>query len=285
MCAPLIVRGSTVGALSVMSSEPQRYGGADIRLLEDVAHRAALAVDNARLFRKEKQAAELRRDLVTVVAHDLKNPLNAVTMAAALLAKSAAATPEGERARRQTGIISRSADRMNRLIHDLLDVSAIDAGRFELDCQPHAVGSLVTYALESVAPLAVEKQLILQRALPPDVEALAVACDRERVVQVFTNLVGNAVKYTEPGGSITVTAARTAAAISFTVADTGPGIAAEHLPHVFDRFWRVRGTKRDGTGLGLWIVKGLVEAHGGQVAVDTAVGAGSRFSFTLPLAP
>jgi PAS domain S-box-containing protein len=284
MCAPLIVRGNTVGALSVMSSEPQRYGAADVRLLEDVAHRAALAVDNARLYRREKQAAELRRDLVTVVAHDLKNPLNAVTMAAALLAKSASATPEGERARRQTGIISRSADRMNRLIHDLLDVSAIDAGRFELDCQPQAVGPLVTYALESVAPLAVEKQLTLARALPPELEALAVACDRERVVQVFANLVGNAVKFTEPGGSITVSALRSSEAVSFMVADTGPGIAAEHVPFLFDRFWRVRGAKRDGTGLGLWIVKGLVEAHGGQVAVDTTVGTGSIFSFTLPLA-
>ena len=94
-------------------------------------------------------------------------------------------------------------------------------------------------------------------------------------MQVFSNLVGNAIKFTEPGGRVTVSAQRVdGGAVSFAVADTGPGIADEHLPHLFDRFWRVRGRKRDGTGLGLWIVKGLVEAHGGTVAVDTTVGRG-----------
>ncbi|HEY2747205.1 MAG TPA: histidine kinase dimerization/phospho-acceptor domain-containing protein, partial [Polyangia bacterium] len=163
MCAPLFVRGNTVGALSVMSSDAQRYAQADLRLLEDVAHRAALAVDNARIYQREKLAAELRRDLVAVVAHDLKNPLNAITMAAALVGKAATAGAAGERARRQTGIIARSAARMNRLIHDLLDVSAIDTGRFELERQPHGVGTLVTYALESVTALVAEKQLTLLR--------------------------------------------------------------------------------------------------------------------------
>ncbi|HXU73649.1 MAG TPA: ATP-binding protein [Polyangia bacterium] len=285
LCAPLTVRGAIVGALSVMSSEPRRYGADELRLLEDVAHRAALAVDNARLFRHEKHAAEVRRDLVAVVAHDLKNPLNAVTMASTLLGKNATVGPEGERTRRQAGIITRSAERMNRLIHDLLDVSAIDAGRLELDCQPHPVGPLVSDVLDAVSAAAGEKQLHLARVLPSEVEALAVVCDRERLVQVLANLVGNAVKFTDPGGNVTLSAERRNGAVAFSVADTGPGIAAEHVPHLFDRFWRVRGPRRDGTGLGLWIVKGLVEAHGGQVAVDTTVGAGSVFSFTLPLAP
>ncbi|HEX9104315.1 MAG TPA: GAF domain-containing sensor histidine kinase, partial [Polyangia bacterium] len=285
ICAPLVVRGVTVGALTIMSCDPHRYGDDELRLLEDVAHRAALAVDNARVFRRAQQAAEMRRDLVAVVAHDLKNPLNAVAMAAALLAKSAAHGAEGERARRQTGIIARSTDRMNRLIHDLLDVSAIDAGRLELERQAHRVGPLVAEALEAMAPMAQEKHLTLERAVAADVEPLAALCDRDRLVQVFSNLVGNAIKYTDAGGRITVSAARDGEAIAFAVADTGPGIAEEHLPHLFDRFWRVRGKRRDGTGLGLWIVKGLVEAHGGRVSVDTRLGAGARFSFTVPLAP
>ncbi|MCA1665216.1 MAG: response regulator, partial [Myxococcales bacterium] len=156
ICAPLVIRGVILGTLSCMSSEENRYGDDELHLLEDVAHRAALAVDNARTFRRAQQAAETRRDLVAVVAHDLKNPLNAITMAAALLSKSAAAGSDGDRARRQSGMITRAADRMNRLIHDLLDVSAIDAGRLALDVQAHRVGPLVSEALESMAPMAQE---------------------------------------------------------------------------------------------------------------------------------
>jgi len=237
------------------------------------------------VFRRAQLAAEMRRDLVAVVAHDLKNPLNAVAMAAALLSKGSPPGPEGDRARRQTGIITRATDRMNRLIHDLLDVSAIDAGRLDIDRQAHRVGPLVVEALESMAPMAQEKQLTLEHAIAAEVEVLSALCDRERLVQIFSNLVGNAIKFTDAGGRIVVSAERDGDAITFCVADNGPGIAAEHLPHLFDRFWRVRGRKRDGTGLGLWIVKGLVEAHGGRVSVDTTVGVGSRFSFTVPLAP
>ncbi len=285
LCAPLVARGVTIGALSLMASDPRRYGDDELRLLEDVAHRAALAVDNARVFRRAQHAAEVRRDLVAVVAHDLKNPLNAVAMAAALLSKGATPGPEGDRARRQTGIIARATDRMNRLIHDLLDVSAIDAGRLAIDRQAHRVGTIVAEAVEAMAPMAQEKQLTLERTIDAAVETLAVLCDRDRLVQIFSNLVGNAIKFTDAGGRIVVSAARDGDSVAFAVRDNGPGIAAEHLPHLFDRFWRVRGRKRDGTGLGLWIVKGLVEAHGGEVSVETGVGAGSRFSFTVPLAP
>jgi PAS domain S-box-containing protein len=283
--APLFLRGATVGSLTVMSAQPQRYGDEELRLLEDVAHRAALAVDNARVYRRAREAADLRRDLVAVVAHDLKNPLNAVTMAAALLSRGAPTGADGERARRQTDIITRASDRMNRLIHDLLDVSAIDAGRLELEKQPNAIGTLVSEALETMAPLAHENQLSVEAALAPEIESLPLSADRDRLLQVFSNLIGNAIKFTEPGGRITVSAQRVGGAVRFAVADTGPGIADEHLPHVFDRYWRIRGRKREGTGLGLWIVKGLVEAHGGRVAVDTKVGTGSTFSFTIPLDP
>jgi PAS domain S-box-containing protein len=284
LCAPLTIRGQTIGALTVASHQPHRYGGDDLKLLEDLAHRAAIAVDNAGAYRRAAEAAELRRDLVAVVAHDLKNPLNAVTMAAALLSKGAAAGPEGDRARRQSSIIARASDRMNRLIHDLLDVSAIDAGRMDLETQSHAVGALLVEVVDAMAPLAQEKRLTLERKVAPEDEALAVSGDRERILQVFSNLVGNGVKFTEPGGRVTLSATRRGAMVEFAVSDTGSGIDPEHLPHVFDRYWRVRGRRRDGTGLGLWIVKGLVEAHGGEVSVDTTPGSGSTFRFTLPLA-
>jgi len=285
ICAPLVVRGVTVGALSVMSAQPERYSDDDLRLLEEVSHRAALAVDNARVYRQAQQAAELRRDLVAVVAHDLKNPLNAIAMAATLLSKGAAPGSEGDRARRQSLIVTRATERMNRLIHDLLDVSAIDAGRLEIEKSGCPVGPLVADALEAMQPLAQEKQVTLEREVGADVEALSVVCDRERVLQVFSNLVGNAIKFSDAGRRVRVAAERDGDSVRFAVGDEGPGIAPEHLPHLFDHFWRVRGRKRDGTGLGLWIVKGLVEAHGGRVSVDTKPGAGSTFSFTLPLAP
>jgi signal transduction histidine kinase len=285
ICAPLSLRGEVLGALTVVSAQPQRYGDAELRLLEDVANRAALAVDNARVFGAAQVAAEVRRDLVAVVAHDLKNPLNAVAMAAALLSKAAPPGADGERARKQSAIISRATERMNRLIHDLLDVSAIDAGRLDLERTPQRVGALVAEAVEALAPLAHEKQLTLERAVAADVAELAVAADRDRVLQIFSNLIGNAIKFTDAGGRVTVSAARAGDVVQFAIADTGPGIPDEHLPHIFDRFWRMRGKKRDGTGLGLWIVKGLVEAHRGSVSVDTRIGTGSTFSFTLPVAP
>jgi signal transduction histidine kinase len=172
---------------------------------------------------------------------------------------------------------------MNRLIHDLLDISALDAGRLELERQPLGVPALLQEALESMAELAQEKPATVERELAPADEALEVDGDRDRLLQVFSNLIGNAIKFGEPGGRVVVRAQRRPGAIEFSVADGGPGIAPEHLPHLFDRFWRVRGRQRDGTGLGLWIVKGLVEAHGGRVSVATELGKGSTFSFTLPL--
>jgi PAS domain S-box-containing protein len=285
MSAPLVTRGRTFGVLSVMSGQPNRYGPADLQLLQDLADRAALALDNARTFRHAEEASELRRDLVAVEAHDLKNPLNAIAMAAALLAKNAVAGPDGDRARRQSSIVARAAERMNRLIHDLLDVSGIDAGRLDLDRQPVRAAALIGEAVDAFAPMAQDKQLALAKALPPAAAELAVLGDRERILQIFSNLIGNAFKFTPAGGCVTVGADPGAGQIRFFVTDTGPGIAPEHLPHVFDRFWRMRKQTREGTGLGLWIVKGLVEAHGGQVAVDTAPGQGATFSFTLPLAP
>ena len=282
LTVPLTARGETFGALTCVSGQSRRYADDDLHLLEDFAHRAALAVDNARLYRRAAEAAELRRDLVAVVAHDLKNPLNAITMAAALLSRGAPAGADGDRARRQAQIVSRATERMNRLIHDLLDVSAIDAGRMDLDRQPLAIAALLAEAVDALTPMAQQKQLTLVRQLTD--QTLTVLGDRERLLQVLGNLVGNAIKFTEPGGRITVSAERAGEMAELSVGDSGPGIAAEHLPHVFDRFWRMRSASRQGTGLGLWIVKGLVEAHGGAVSVDTEVGKGSRFRFTVPLA-
>jgi PAS domain S-box-containing protein len=283
MTAPLIARGQPFGALTVMSGRLRRYEPADLSLLQDLAHRAALAIDNARVLQEAQEAAELRRDLVAVVAHDLKNPLNAIAMAGSLLSRQATAGADGDRARRQSAIITRASDRMNRLIHDLLDVSAIDAGRLELDRQRIGLGSLVSEALETIAPLAQERAIKLVREVDGIDEELELVADRERLLQVFSNLLGNAIKFSEDGGQVTLRGGRGGLGAEFAVSDSGCGIAPEHVPHVFDRYWRLRNQTRSGTGLGLSIVKGIVDAHGGTVSVDTAPGRGSRFVFSVPL--
>ncbi len=284
MTAPLTARGQTFGALTVLSGRLRRYEPAELSLLQDLAHRAALAIDNARVLQEAQEAAELRRDLVAVVAHDLKNPLNAIAMAGSLLSRQAAPGADGERARRQSSIITRASERMNRLIHDLLDVSAIDAGRIELDRQRIGLGSLMTEALESIAPLAQERSITLVRQLDAADEQLELLADRERLLQVFANLLGNAIKFTDEGGHVTLRGGRGGLGVEVAVIDTGCGIAPEHVPHVFDRYWRLRNQNRSGTGLGLSIVKGILDAHGGTVSVDTAPGRGSTFVFSIPLA-
>jgi PAS domain S-box-containing protein len=282
LTTPLLVRGQVVGAITVAAREVRGDGADALALLADLAQRAALAVDNARVYQAAQAASDLRRDLLAVVAHDLKNPLNAISMAAALLARSAA--PDNDRQRRQANIVARAADRMNRLIHDLLDVNAIDAGRMELEPAPVALGPLLQEALEAMAPLAQEKSIVLERNIAPGDEGVEVRADRERLLQVFSNLVGNAIKYVPEHGHIRISACRRGAdRVELAVTDDGPGIAPEHLPHIFDRYWRVRTSAREGTGLGLSIVKGIVEAHGGTVAVDTAPGRGATFAVTLPL--
>jgi signal transduction histidine kinase len=281
--APLAARGHALGALALVTATPGHFGSDDLHLAEDLAHAAALAVDNARVFRQAQRAAEVRKELVAVVAHDLKNPLNAIGMASALLTRHARTLPDGERIERQSAIITRAAERMDRLIHDLLDVAAIDAGALTMERQRVNVCLLINEAHDAMAQLAQDKQLILERELPsPELHVLG---DRERLLQALSNLVGNAVKFTPSGGRVTLRALLAGEEVRFYVADTGPGIAPEDMVHLFDRFWRVRERRRDGTGLGLSIVKGIVEAHGGRVAVDTLVGRGASFHFSLPLAP
>ncbi|HEX4459685.1 MAG TPA: ATP-binding protein [Polyangia bacterium] len=284
MTAPLTARGQTFGALTVLSGRLRRYEPADLALLRDLAHRAALAIDNARVLQQAEEAAELRRDLVAIVAHDLKNPLNAIGMAGSLLSRQAAPGADGDRARRQSSIITRACERMNRLIHDLLDVSAIDAGRLELDRQRIGLGGLMTEALEAIAPLAQERSIALVRQIDASDEELEVLADRERLLQVLANLLGNAVKFTDEGGTVMLRGGRGALGLEVAVSDTGCGIAPEHVPHVFDRYWRVGTQNRAGTGLGLSIVKGIIDAHGGMVSVDTTPGRGSTFTFSIPLA-
>jgi signal transduction histidine kinase len=183
---------------------------------------------------------------------------------------------------KQLNMIRRAGARMSRLVQDLLNVAQIEAGRLSIEARPTDVASLVVETAETLASLAAERscrlEVDLERNLPT---ALA---DPARIVQVLANLVGNAIKFTPAGGQIVVGAKRVHDKLLCSVADTGPGIPEEQLPHIFDRFWQAKRTDRRGVGLGLAITKGIVEAHGQSVWAVSSVGIGSTFYFTLPLA-
>ena len=178
--------------------------------------------------------------------------------------------------------IRRASDRMSRLIDDLLDIERIEQHRLPLERRGHEASSLVHHLFESLEPLASEKSITMH-ADTDRARVVEVLCDRDRIHQVFENLVGNAIKFAPPGGSLWIRAEATADHVVFAIADDGPGIAPERLAHVFDRYWQAKETAHLGTGLGLAIAKGIVEAHGGRIWVESEVGKGSTFFFTLPV--
>jgi signal transduction histidine kinase len=234
------------------------------------------------LFRAEQDAKRARDDLVAIVSHDLRNPVHTINMAASFLLEIAPANDRRVQARRQLEVIQRSANRANRLIKDLLDIAKIQAGGLAVDPVAVEVKSLVTEAVEAATPLAGASQLKVSCDVPESVPK--VASDRERILQVFGNLIGNAIKFTPKGGEIRILTSLDNGEVRFTVVDSGPGIPPEHLKHVFDRYWQAKSTAKLGTGLGLSIAKGIVEAHGGRIWVESPPGSGAQFNFTLPLA-
>ncbi|MFL5593626.1 MAG: PAS domain S-box protein [Gemmatimonadaceae bacterium] len=281
ICVPLVASGKPLGALTLVTSgSGRRFAIADLSLAADIARRAAVVVEHARLFNEAQQATKARDDVLAVVAHDLRNPLNTVSMAVSLMLEST--PPERVQERRQVEIVRRAADRMNRMIQDLLDVKRMESGRLTIDLRPEAPGSLINDTIDMLRPLAAGTGIRLDTALDDDLPC--VVADAARIQQVLSNLVGNAVKFTPRNGRITVSAERIDGEVRFAVIDTGPGIPAEQVPHIFGRFWQARTSDRRGIGLGLAIAKGIVEAHNGRIWVESHVGLGSTFYFTLPTA-
>jgi PAS domain S-box-containing protein len=283
MIVPLVARGRTLGAITFASTAEsgRRYGLGDLALAEGLAARAALTLDNARLYKDSQLATHARDEVLAVVSHDLRNPLNVISLGATYLLKHLPERAEGASWRKQAELIRRSADRAVRLIQDLLEVAKIESGRLAVERGPEDVGCLLDEVIELHRPLAEARGLRLERELEAD--APPVLADRSRVMQVFSNLIGNAVRYTPEGGCITVRARREGRFMRFCVSDTGKGIAPEHLPHLFERYWQMKGA-REGAGLGLTIARGIVEAHGGLIQVASEPGKGSTFFFTLPVA-
>ena len=281
MALPLVSRGKTLGALVLIAAESgRRYSNHDLALADLIARRAATAIDNARLFQQAQRATRAREDLLAVVSHDLRNPLNVILVNLDVLMMGPKVEEGGLQKRLRA--IQRSADSMHRLIEDLLDTASIEAGKLSLESRRLEVEPLVTEALETLQPLAANKSVELSSEL--EGELPAIHGDARRLQQVLANLGGNAMKFTPEGGRITVRATHSDGTVTFSVSDTGPGIPLADLPHIFDRFWQARRTAGLGTGLGLSIAKGIVEAHGGRILVESKLGHGSTFRFTVPVA-
>jgi PAS domain S-box-containing protein len=270
-CLPLVAASASGGVLCIASAsralEPR-----DLQLAEEIARRCALYIDNARLHRLEQQAMRARDEVLAVVAHDLRNPLSTISLYAELLHREAKLSGHAN-------VIVRTVQRMNRIVEDLLDVARLDVSRLGLKREPVCPAAVLATARESASRQAAVRGLTLQCDVP--VTLPAVYADAQRIQQVFDNLIGNAVKFTERGG-ISIGARADRNEVEFWVADTGRGIAPQDLDHVFDPFWQARPATRSGAGLGLAISKGIIEAHGGRMRVESTVGVGTTMLFTLP---
>jgi PAS domain S-box-containing protein len=246
-------------------------------LVEDVTERRRAELEIRDAYEKARTAVKERDSVLAVVSHDLRNPLNTILMASSLLLDT---IPE-ERKRAQAALIRRSVDQMTRLVEDLLDVSRIEGGGLRVVPTSCGAHELIRAAEQTLAPLAASRSLELRVEAESEQAVLA---DRERVLQVIANLVSNAVEHTPEDGTIAARCESNGAAeVVFSVRDTGRGISPEDLPHIFDRFWQADRPGRAGAGLGLAIAKGIVEAHGGRIWVESREGQGSTFFFTLPV--
>jgi signal transduction histidine kinase len=270
------------GALTFLCIEPaRRHEQSDIALAEELGRRAAFAVENARLYARALHQTRMREQILGVVSHDLRNPLGTMKLSIGVLA-DLAVPPQEESARDQTiGMLERAVDRAQRLIEDLLDFANIDAGRLSLELRRLDPILLLHEARDVLEPLARAKQVLLEiDAHPPLRHVLG---DRDRILQVLSNLATNAINVSASGAIVRLRATPSGDAIRFSVTDMGPGISETDQRHLFERRWRSSAIAYKGTGLGLAIAQGIVEAHGGKIWAESTLGVGSTFCFTLPV--
>ena len=293
VAVPVLAGGALDGVLAAHWRAPRASRPDDEFLLSAMADQTAIALGHAlsyqRMYRSERDARETaeravrtRDEILAMVSHDLRNPLGTISMSATLLLRQLSEAADSS-ARQQAARIQRSVDQMIHLVDDLLDVAALETGTFDIELAPHDAVDVAREVVDPFLLSARSRTLELRLELPAS--ALRIACDRRRVMQVLSNLLGNALKFTPAGGVVVLRVERQADEVVFSVTDTGPGIAAEQLPLVFQRFWRADRHSQSGSGLGLFIASSLVAAHGGRIWADSVVGIGSVFSFALALLP
>jgi signal transduction histidine kinase/ActR/RegA family two-component response regulator len=280
---PLKARGRTFGALTLVTADSGRvYDDDDFRFAQDVAFRAALAVDNARAYDDAQSANRLKDEFLATLSHELRTPLNAI-LGYSRLVQSGMLTRDKHTHALQT--VERNARALTQIVEDILDVSRIISGKIRLDVQPVDLPHVVSDAVETVLPAAEAKQIRIHTILDP--RAAPISGDPDRLQQIVWNLVSNAVKFTPKKGVVQVRLERVNSHVEIIVSDTGIGISPDFLPHIFERFRQAdSGTTREhaGIGLGLAIVRHLIELHGGTIhAASGGRDEGSTFRVRLPL--
>jgi signal transduction histidine kinase len=277
---PLTARERTLGAFTFATTDlsGRHYDEADLALAEKLASRIALLIDNARLYSEASEASRAKEEILAVVSHDLRSPLNTVITACELLDLDLTAQQRME----IQGSIRRAAKQMHRLVEDLLDASRIEQGQLSVHLQPLDVTALIEEVVSMHAPVAQIRSITLVS------EATDGTCcltgDAGRLGQALGNLIDNALRLTPPGGAVRVALTGDAGHIRISVTDTGPGIPQDRLPRLFERFWRFDTSGGRGAGLGLAIAKGIADAHGGTIEVANQPGAGACFTLVLPCA-
>jgi signal transduction histidine kinase len=283
---PLITDdGQAIGSFCAIDFAPRAWSALDVEILTELAASAMREIklrsavrEAERHARAAQDAVRAREEVLAVVAHDLRTPLNFIKMGAQLVAEAPGAKENAQLLERVEGAV----DLMSLLIEDLLEVAKIEAGRMSIHPKPLTAQTLVDDAIKMSEPLALRHQIRLIAEVEPGLPQ--VLADYERILRVFSNLIVNAVKFSGASGEVRVTATRGQGTVRFSVIDSGPGIPPESLERIFDRFWQADSADRRGAGLGLAIVKAIVTAHGGTIGVSSTVGHGSHFYFDLPAA-
>ena len=288
LLVPLRAGGRAIGALHLVRTRPgATHVREELHVADQFAGLAALALENARLYQESRRAVRDRDEMLAIVSHDLRNPINAIVMlTGAVLSRDDAAAAEETHAalmtREEVESIGGAARQVDGLIQDLQDVSRISTGRLRVEHREVSALSLLKEAADVLEPVLSDSGLHFVRNFD-DVDVTVLA-DRHRLLQVLSNLLGNAARFTPADGIVKLSARRVDDMLRISVSDTGPGVQPEDIPRLFKRYWQAPRLQRAGSGLGLFIAKGIVEAHGGEIGVESEVGRGSEFWFTLPFA-
>ena len=273
LAVPLIARDKEIGVLEAINKEDGGdFTAEDVELLTLLGDQAAVAVQNAILFQQS--------DLISEIVHEMRTPLSSIVAYSELMQRSGATLGQCQQF---AGVIEHEADRLSELATHFLDLAQLESGRASMAQDPVELSTVIHMAVKVLAVQADDKQIGLSVDIPFALPLIL--GDAQRLHQVMLNLVGNSIKYCRPGDEITITARSEGDHLTVSVADTGPGIAAEALPHIFERFYRVPGSgkRASGSGLGLTITQHIIEAHGGDISVSSEEGQGATFTFTLPV--
>jgi PAS domain S-box-containing protein len=250
-----------------------------VKVSRDETQRKNSEEEREKLLNDLHQAVRSRDEVVSVVAHDLKNPLTSISLNTSVLLRRAKKNNDTAFLQ-QAEKIKRSVDRAFKFTDDILDLSKIEAGRYTISPRLESTYEIISEIVEMFLPIAEENTISLQKEVEPSLPP--VYCDHEKLIQVFSNLIANALKFTQSNGEVRIHAKEVENVVQFSVSDNGPGIGSEDLFHLFDRYWQAGHPTKKGLGLGLYISKGIVEAHQGKIWVESKPGSGSTFYFTIP---